>query len=78
MNLIEAGKAFIRAFPTRARWRSYLAWEQDQQREKKRQKQIARQIRERRADMIMMTDDGDDEDFEPMTPEIWDKLKHKD
>ena len=78
MNLIEAGKAFIRAFPTKARWRSYQEWERKQAREKKRQKEIARQIRERRSEIVNMSDDVDDDDYEPMTNEIWEKIKYKD
>ena len=74
MNLIEAGKAFIKAFPTRQRWRQYLAWEEKQRRENLRQKKIARQIRKRKEEIEKMTNDVEDNDYDPMAPEIWDEV----
>jgi len=74
MNLIEAGKAFIKAFPTRARWQQYCEWEERQRREMLRQRKIAQQTRKRRREIEKMSDDIGDDDYEPMAPEIWEEI----
>ena len=67
---------FQKIFPSRETFREFQIFIAQRRAERERQKRMARLDEQRRAEMIMaVADDPEDDDFDAMADEIWEKAQ---
>ena len=66
---------FLKCFPAKSVWQEFILFRRQLKADRDRRKRIDEQIEKRRVKLLVATDDWEDEDWNDMTPEIWDKVK---
>jgi len=66
---------FKKLFKTAADFLDYLRWRQWHIDEAKRERNIKKQIAKDKELMLRMSDDPDDDDYDPMTMDVWNKMQ---
>ena len=75
---MDVKELFVKMFPTEGHFRNYLRWRDHRRKEIKRQRKIREQMEQHQGEILAMTDDELDDDFEPMSADIWQKVNDVD
>ena len=62
---------FKKLFPSESDFRAYLRWREKRKREAIRLQKIRTQEEQRKREILAATDDPVDEDFDPISADVW-------
>lgn len=74
---MDLKKLFKKLFPNESDFRNYLRWREHRRRETIRLQKIRQQEDEYRWKMAVMIDDPEDDEFDPVSANIWQEVMNQ-
>ncbi len=74
-KIVDYKALFLNCFPSKQYWRDFLRWRAELKRRQEIQRRLNAQRAEIEEEMLAMTNDLVDDDFDPIADDIWEQVK---